>query len=466
MTLQSLGLKIDRSRAIVCDPLQLAVEVHLGLPFFLLEIVLSPASTGTRSSSSGSGSCSGSGVNSRGGYVVMESSGLMLIVWLAEGFSIIYSFSLYLSASHSLTLSLSHSLKHSFSLTLSSSHTLKLSPHSTFLSHLSSVGHIPQARRAVNTDTFMRLLISSVTLDIVQRAYDTTIAVAVGSLYVEDSSRPAQQRFLILSKNLNNQGMLLEQSDHLPPGPVKCHSHSISHSHSHSSSHPHSDCDRDPDSRYAAAVVRPFATIAVCQIFDCLSPYKKSMDLSVHNTLKPRSAGRGDIDVQVVRGDVEVLRELDEGLTIRAIGLSISVDARAVRQVHEIVEPVFACIFSSPVDTAFDTAHAPLDGSGIHPMEGSTVSSPDMRLDGDDLTPCPRGRAVGCLENEWGDRGRHYTELMAQVKPGQEMVRALLKLDLRVDAMTVDMLKVLLSLTLIISYFHYSPHLHNAHIIP
>lgn len=310
----------------------------------------------------------------------------------------------------------------------------------------------------------MRLLISSVTLDIVQRAYDTTIAVAVGSLFVEDSSRPAQQRFLILSKNLNNQGMLLEQSDHLPPGPIKYRSHSISHSHSHSCSHP--DCDRDSDNRNAAAVVRPFATIAVCQIFDCLSPYKKSMDLSVHNTLNPRSAGRGDVDVQVGRGDVEVLRELDEGLAIRAIGLSISVDARAVQQVHEIVEPVFACIFSSPVDTAFDTPHAPSNGSGIDSMEGSMVSPPDMRLNGGDLTPCPRGCAVGCLENEWGDRGRHYTELMAQVKPGQEMVRALLKLDLKVDAMTVDMLKVLLSLTLIISYFHHSPHLHNAHIIP
>ena len=64
MTLQSIGLKIDRSRAIACDPLQLAIEVHLGLPFFLLEIVLSAAS-----SSSGSGTCSSSGsaVDSRGG---------------------------------------------------------------------------------------------------------------------------------------------------------------------------------------------------------------------------------------------------------------------------------------------------------------------------------------------------------------------------------------------------------------
>jgi hypothetical protein len=61
MTLQSIGLKIDRSRAIACDPLQLAVEVHLGLPFFLLEIVLSAVSTGSSSSSSGSA------VNSRGG---------------------------------------------------------------------------------------------------------------------------------------------------------------------------------------------------------------------------------------------------------------------------------------------------------------------------------------------------------------------------------------------------------------
>ena len=320
-----------------------------------------------------------------------------------------------------------------------------------FLHHF-SIGHIPQARTSVNTETSMRLLISSVTLDIVQRAYDTTIAVAVGSLYVEDSSRPAQQRFLILSKNLNSQGMLLEEPDHLPPGPIKSHSApaTISHSYSHSSSHP--DCDHDQDSSNAAAVVKPFATIAVCQIFDCLSPYKKSMDLDAHNTLNPQSAGGGDVDVHVGKDDVEVLRELDEGLTIRAIGLSISVDARAVRQVHEIVEPVFACIFSSPVDTAFDAAHTPMDGSGIYPMEGSRVHPSDMRVDGDDLTPCPRGCAVGCLENEWGDRGRHYTELMAQAKPGQEMVRALLKLDLRVDAMTVDMLKVPLSLTLIISY--------------
>ena len=347
-------------------------------------------------------------------------------------------------------------------LSLSHSRILVLPSNLILFLRLLSIGHIRQARRAVDADTSMRLLISSVTLDIVQRAYDTTIAVAVGSLYVEDSSRPAQQRFLILSKNLNSQGMLLEQCDHLPPGPLKCHSKSISHS--HSSSHP--GYDTDGDNSNAAAVVKPFATIAVCQIFDCLSPYKKSMDLSVHNTLNPQPIGGGDVDVQVGKDDVEVLRELDEGLTIRVIGLSISVDARAVRQVHEIVEPVFACIFSSPVDTAFDAAHTPMDGSGIYPLEGSRVSPPDMRLDKDDLTPCPRGRAVGCLENEWGDRGRHYTELMAQVKPGQEMVRALLKLDLRVEAMTVDMLKVPLPLRLIISYFHYSPHLHNAHIIP
>ena len=63
----------------------------------------------------------------------------------------------------------------------------------------------------------MRLLISSITLDIVQRAYDTTIAVAAGSLSVEDSSRPAKQRFLILSKNLNSDGMLLEEPLPLPP---------------------------------------------------------------------------------------------------------------------------------------------------------------------------------------------------------------------------------------------------------
>lgn len=338
---------------------------------------------------------------------------------------------------------------------LSRSHTLTLSCYNTLLFNHLSIGHIPQARTSVNTDTSMRLLISSVTLDIVQRAYDTTIAVAVSSLYVEDSSRPSQQRFLILSKNLNSQGMLLEEPDHLPPCPSKYHSAStsISHSHSHSHSSSHPDCDHDQDTSNAAAVVKPFATIAVCQIFDCLSPYKKSMDLDVHNTLNPQSAGGGGADVQVGKDDVEVLRELDEGLTIRAIGLSISVDARAVRQVHEIVEPVFACIFSSPVDTAFDAAHTPMDGSGIYPMEGSRVHPPDMRLDGDDLTPCPRGCAVGCLENEWGDRGRHYTELMAQAKPGQEMVRALLKLDLRVDAMTVDMLKVLLLL-------------HNASIVP
>ena len=39
-TLQSLGLRIDRNRAIASDPLQVALEVHLGLPFLLLEIIL------------------------------------------------------------------------------------------------------------------------------------------------------------------------------------------------------------------------------------------------------------------------------------------------------------------------------------------------------------------------------------------------------------------------------------------
>ena len=324
---------------------------------------------------------------------------------------------------------------------------------SLFLFLLFSLHHIPQVSRGVETngsaDKYMRLLISSVTLDIVQRAYDTTIAVAAGSLSVEDSSRPAKQRFLILSKNLNSDGMLLE--DPLPlsvPPPVPL------------SLPPQCPYDYDYDTgvvkemsavEVEVAVVKPFATIAVCQIFDCLSPYKKGMDSDVHRTLNPESVRNSsdrardrdkgadvgaDVDVGVGRGDVEVLRELDEGLIIRVIGLSISVDARAVRQIHEIVEPVFACIFSSPVDTAFDPAQAPFEGSGVNP--------PGMRSEGDDVSPCPRGRAVGCLENEWGDRGRHYTELVAEVqtRSGQEIVRALLKLDLRVDVITIDMLKV------------------------
>ena len=307
------------------------------------------------------------------------------------------------------------------------------------------------ANADADADKYMRLLISSITLDIVQRAYDTTIAVAVGSLSVEDSSRPAKQRFLILSKNLNSDGMLLERPLPLPL------------------QYPDDD---DPGVPKSAAVVKeisavevdevkPFATIAVCQIFDCLSPDKRGMDTDVNRILNPESVKNNSdrdrhrerdrgvdvgadtnmgvgvgMNVGIGRGDVEMLRELDEGLIIRVVGLSISVDARAVRQIHEIVEPVFACIFSSPVDTAFDTSQAPFEGSGVNPLE--------MRSEGDDVSSCPRGRAVGCLENEWGDRGRHYTELVAEVqtRPGQEIVRALLKLDLRVDVITIDMLKV------------------------
>ena len=112
MTLQSVGLKIDRSRAIACDPLQLAVEVHLGLPFFLLEIVLSAvSSSGT---GSGSSSSSGSAVNSRGGYVKMVSAALMCIA---------YSLSHSHSHSHSLSLSLSLSLFLSHTNNPSSSHS-------------------------------------------------------------------------------------------------------------------------------------------------------------------------------------------------------------------------------------------------------------------------------------------------------------------------------------------------------
>ena len=297
--------------------------------------------------------------------------------------------------------------------------------------------HILQLNRGVDCDKYMRLLISSVTLDIVQRAYDTTIAVAVGSLSVEDSSRPPKQRFLILSKNLNSEGMLLEKSGRLPPVPFMCSSNS--------------NYSKDFDIRNSmvrdpcvAEVIKPFATIAVCQIFDCLSPYKKGMDCDVHCTLNSKSMEDtkedSNVNTDVRKADVEVLRELDEGLTIRVIGLSISVDARAVRQVHEIVEPVFACIFSSPVDTAFDSSQATSDGSGVRP--------PVIRRDEDDLSPCPRGRAVGCLVNELGNRGRRYTELIAEVegRPCQEMVRALLMLDLRVDVITVDMLKVVLYL--------------------
>ena len=42
-------------------------------------------------------------------------------------------------------------------------------------------------------------------------------------------------------------------------------------------------------------------------------------------------------------------RELDEGLTIRTIGLRISVDTTAVKHVHHILEPVLTCIFGPSV---------------------------------------------------------------------------------------------------------------------
>ena len=85
LTLQSLGLKIDRNRGVASDPLQLAVEVHLALPFFLLEIILS------------AGSSCGGAVNSKGGYVNE------ICLALAEVFLFAVSLPCSSSLSHTMT---------------------------------------------------------------------------------------------------------------------------------------------------------------------------------------------------------------------------------------------------------------------------------------------------------------------------------------------------------------------------
>ena len=279
----------------------------------------------------------------------------------------------------------------------------------------------------------IRLLLSTMSLDILQRAYDTRIAVSVGSLSLEDSSRPVKQRYLLLSKNLNSKGEPvgvdvssenIQTEQHRDSG-----SSHTGGSTSSSSMATSSACVGEKSE--SASKSCAFASIDVLQIFDSLSPFKGTMDRDVDKALNNRvRAGRGEEEVMA-------LRELDESLLIKTIGLVLSVDASAVRQVREIVEPAFACIFSSPVTTAVDPFLTPHDESLKTPI---TIESATHA----------RGHLIGCLEGrDWEaekERERERYGGSGGTKEGIQsrkiLVRALLKLDLEVGCITVDMLKV------------------------
>ena len=268
-------------------------------------------------------------------------------------------------------------------------------------------------------------------LDILQRAYDTRIAVSVGALSLEDSSRPVKQRYLLLSKNLNSRGEPVSVG--IGSDNTQAEQQREGGSTSSSSTTSSACVARESESASSA-----FASIHVLQIFDSLSPFKSTMDCDVDKALNNRvRAGKGGEEVVAVR-------ELDESLLIKTIGLVLSVDASAVRQVREIVEPAFACIFSSPVTTAVDPFVTSQDESLKTPISS-------------ELDSHARGHLIGCLEGRDWERygGRGGTNEAPQSM--RVLVRALLKLDLEVGCITVDMLKV----RFLDTYIRYEVYLHT-----
>lgn len=289
----------------------------------------------------------------------------------------------------------------------------------------------------------IRLLLSTMSLDILQRAYDTRIAVSVGALSLDDSSRPTKQRYLMLSKNLNSEAEPIGVGVGVGKGSDSNDSNNTQAEqqrtegnsplmggsmNSNAKATTSAYVRREPGSE-SSPDSSAFASIHVLQIFDSLSPFKATMDSDVDKALNNRvRAGRGGDEVVTVR-------ELDESLLIKTIGLALSVDASAVRQVREIVEPAFACIFSSPVATAVDPFLTPLEESIKIPTSSETDSH-------------ARGHLIGCLEGrDWEaerekERGRDRGGGNDEAQNTRVLIRALLKLDLEVGCITVDMLKV------------------------
>jgi hypothetical protein len=279
------------------------------------------------------------------------------------------------------------------------------------------------------------LLLAGITLDIVQRQYDTIIEVAVGTLSLEDTYRPQKHRFLLLSKNLSDVCSSMKEGE----------TPSLSGSDSSLLDH--------REKGTIAVRTDPFASISVMQIFDPLSPFKRAMNREVNIALKKKKEG-GDRDREGgggVKGDQTILRELDESLLIKTIGLSINVDASSVRQVLDIVGPAFVCIFSSPVQT-LDLILSPLED----PLPSTNYTTILMEFECSGVQVSPRGKLIGCLENRRdrlldGDssgRDQNGVQTGTEVEvgvgtgTGRIVVRALLKLDLRVESVTVDMMKV------------------------
>jgi hypothetical protein len=248
--------------------------------------------------------------------------------------------------------------------------------------------------------------------------------VAVGTLSLEDTYRPQKHRFLLLSKNLSNVSSSMKDGE----------TPSISGSDSSLLDH--------REKGTTALRTDPFASISVMQIFDPLSPFKRAMNREVNNALKKKKEG-GDREVGG-KGDQNILRELDESLIIKTIGLSINVDASSVRQVLDIVGPAFVCIFSSPVQT-LDLILSPLED----PLPSTDYTVILMEFECSGVQVSPRGKLIGCLENRRdrlldGDssgRDQNGVQTETGTGTGRIVVRALLKLDLRVESVTVDMMK-------------------------
>ena len=215
--------------------------------------------------------------------------------------------------------------------------------------------------------------------------------MSVGALYLEDSLRPHTQRFLILSKNLDNEGNSLKNSEDSAGFSAKG-SDSLGGSQSTGTPRKEILSSRrtsgftDEEKKNNSYEKKVFATLSVVQIFDSLSPYKQEMDLSLKTAFKKNSINGKGSEITSGRSSEKgydnnngnndninnnnknnnnndnnnnddnnndnkriMERELDEVLVINTIGLHISLDANAVKHVHIILDPIIACLLASPV---------------------------------------------------------------------------------------------------------------------
>ena len=194
----------------------------------------------------------------------------------------------------------------------------------------------------------------------------------MGALYLEDSLRPKTQRFLIRSVNLDDEGHFLRKFTVPVPAPIEgkdkksvdfartFHSSEIGQRNVLTSREPSGSMCKENNILNG---IENFAKLTVTQVFDSLSPYKYEINRRVSTAFEKdencnenndksddKSNEKGIEKNNGREKDTIEDRELDEELIIHTTGLTLSLDANAVKHVHIILEPVIEHLLASPIN--------------------------------------------------------------------------------------------------------------------